>query len=133
MTAIKVDDKTVAAGVNVSRQKRADDGFRLHTPIHVLSLLYTELNTGSIRQTIPLIVSDTVKTVSSDCKLLIFKSGLPQFRQYKRLMECTQACSMKYGVEFRFIYRQGLDVNFTEIRDLCDDAIRRGYSLDSAI
>lgn len=130
---LKLTGERIAVGVELSLRGRAEDGRTLHTPYKVMSMIYEDLKTPSIRQAIPTICCDILAQVSRDTKLVNFRCGNPHFQKYRSLESTVGLFAMERGIDVRFNHIYNLHVKVPNIAKLCEDAIRRGSSVISAV
>lgn len=119
----------IAAGVELSKRRIAEDGRPYYDLYHVLSLYYT----GSIRQQIPVIAADILRCVDPDTKRLIMRSNVPHFRQWRYYERLINVFAASLGVAVKINYDMRVPRKFPDTVKLAADAGRRCVSLDCAI
>lgn len=123
----------IAVGVELSKRKLTEDGRPYYEPYHVLSLYYSENAPRSLRQTIPIIASDTLRCVDEDTKLLIMRSNVPNFRQWRYYEELITVIAVAQGVKVKVNHNMRTPRIRPDIVALAQDAGRRGTSIECAI
>ncbi|MFR9710260.1 hypothetical protein ACL02P_12700 [Paenibacillus sp. MB22_1] len=119
----------IAAGVELSKRRIAEDGRPYYDLYHVLSLYYT----GSIRQKIPVIAADILRCVDPETKRLVMRSNVPHFRQWRYYERLINVFAASRGVAVKINYDIRVPRKFPDTVKLADDAGRRGVSLDCAL
>ncbi|MGG1600957.1 hypothetical protein [Paenibacillus naphthalenovorans] len=133
MALINVGDGRIAAGVQLSQRQAVEGGRALHVPYRVLSLLYADLKTPNIRQSIPVTAVDTLQHVSHDTKLVIFAGNTPHFIQRRRLESDVGMYATLRGIDVKFQHKPGIERVIPDLMLLANDAIRRGGSCICAV
>lgn len=126
----------VAAGVQLSKRSKTEDGRVWNEPYAVMSMLYDDLKTPSIRQALPVIFCDIlreVREVDAQTKLVIFRSDAPQFQKQSYYEREIGPYAQQTGVDIKFNYKPRLSLVIWELQLLANDAIRRGRSLTALI
>lgn len=121
----------IAVGVELSKRMIAEDGRPYYEPYHVLSLYYSEGAPRSLRQTIPVIAADTLRCIDADTKLLVMRSNVPNFRQW-RYYE-AQISAFSDGVKVKINHNMRTPRERPDVVLLAKDAARRGESLTCEI
>lgn len=126
VTAVRVDDKRVAAGVTVRGVAN-----EVMATLHVFSLV---IESPSVKQALPQIVSRVAEAAVGGYKLIIFRSQLRHFHENRWLHEHTWICSQRHGIAFYFVRtpRGGMR-KWRETAALMYDAAAREYSLDCKV
>lgn len=123
----------IAVGVELSKRKIADDGRPYYEPYHVLSLYYDEGAPRSLRQTIPVIASDILRCVDDKTKLLVMRSNVPNFKQWRYYERLINVFSATHGVKVKVNHNLQVPRSVPDTVDLAHDASRRGVSLDCGV
>ncbi|GAB6927112.1 hypothetical protein JCM10914A_10950 [Paenibacillus sp. JCM 10914] len=123
----------IAAGVELSKRKIADNGRTYYEPYHVLSLCYDERAPRSFRQTIPVIASDILRCLDGETKLLVMRSNVPNFRQWRYYERLINVFSATQGVTVKVNHDMRVPRHFSDTVDLAHDAVRRGTSIECAV
>lgn len=133
LCALRLADGRIVAGIRLSHRHTTEDGLKIHVPYAVLSLHYgvDELKTPSMRQAIPVFVSEILREIDPSTRLLVVKGSLRHFIKEHEVEAKLAVLSSR--VKIRVIYKNGLERRVSEIMDLANDAIRRGRSVTCAL
>ncbi|MEK4115615.1 hypothetical protein NST44_05355 [Paenibacillus sp. FSL W8-0919] len=123
----------IAVGVELSKRKIADDGRPYYEPYHVLSLYYDEGAPRSFRQTIPVIASDILRCLDDKTKLLVMRSNVPNFKQWRYYERLINVFSATQDVKVKVNHYLQVSRYVPDTVDLAHDASRRGVSLTCKI
>lgn len=127
------DNVRVVAGVELLKRSKTEDGRTIHTPYKVMSMMYADLKTPSIRQAIPVVACDILAHVDRDTRLVLFRCGSPHFQKYKSLESTVELFALQRGIDIRFSYIPRFHAIVPNIAMLAEDSIRRGSSIISAV
>lgn len=133
ISTLKSEAGQIAAGVELSKRRTAEDGRPYYDPYHVLSLYYAGDDPRSIRQTIPVIAADILRCVDPETTRLIMSSNMPHFRQWRHFERLINVFAASRGVTVKINHDIRIPRKFPDTIKLASDAGRRGASLDCAI
>lgn len=133
ISTLKSEAGQIAAGVELSKRRTAEDGCPYYDLYHVLSLYYTGDEPRSIRQTIPLIAADILRCIDPETTRLVMRSNVPNFRQWRHFERLINVFAASRGVTVKINHDIRIPRKFPDTIKLASDAGRRGASLDCAI
>jgi len=128
---INVDGR-IYAGVELLQRQFAEDGRSIYDPYHVISWA-GEIKTASIRQAIPVILTQAVRQVDRSHDVVIFRSFNRAFERSAAIRAAIQLVR-PLTVKIEYVPRE----KFTRYHGqnallLANDAVRRGYTLDAQV
>jgi hypothetical protein len=129
----KVDERRIIAGVQLSKRTKTEDGRVYHEPYHVLSLYYDDLRAATINQSITTVCYDALKCVDAESRLVIFRSCSKVFQRYKKFESEIGVLAVPSGITVKVQHKPELRRIISDLMRLGNDALERGFSLDSAI
>lgn len=133
ISILKSEAGYVCAGIELSKRQTTEDGRPDYALYHVMSQYYGGDEPRSIRQTIPVIAADILRCVYPETKLLIMRSNVPNFRQWRYYEGLINVFAASLGVTVKINHDMRVVRRFPNTVKLAADAERRGLSLDCAI
>jgi hypothetical protein len=135
IAVLNTGDGRIVAGVRLSKRDPSVEGTVWYEPYAVLSLHYDERNAKTItmRQVLPGIIKDIMRNVDSRTRLLIVRGSAPHFKKNRQIEQQLSLFATSRGLEVRLAWKQGLEHRIPELKDLANDALKRGESLVGTI
>lgn len=132
---LNTGDGRVVAGVRLAKRAPEATGTVRYEPYAVLSLHYDsrDVPTVSTRQVLPLIIKDIIRNVDSQTRLISVRGNVPHFMRYRQLEQHIRLFAASHNVATTFVHKKGIEHSIPELKDLANDALRRGESLVAII
>jgi hypothetical protein len=118
----------IAAGVQLATRDRSEEGRLIYEPYAVISGLY-DIAAGSIRQSIPVVSADVIRTTAAGTKLIVFRSSSAAFLRRRALEAELSLLALDRGISVRVSHIPRLYLATPDIMALANDAIRRGRTI----
>lgn len=131
---IKTEDNRIAAGVEMCKRTKAEDGRIRHEPYAVMSWIRDDLRTPSLRQALPVVLTDALSVVDAESKIVIFRSFARSFMRNIGIAEQVGLIATERGLIVKVSYvPQLVGITPNHPMMLAEDAIRRGYTLSAQV
>ncbi|MGO4372717.1 hypothetical protein AB4Z21_18540 [Paenibacillus sp. MCAF20] len=132
MAITKTEDGRVAAGIEYCIRTITEEGRTHYEPYFVLSWIRDDLHAPSVRQAVPVLLTEALRYVDRDCRLVVFRSFAKCFQKYRSLEEEMNLIGRDRGITVKINYLSRLAYQQHPLM-LANDASRRGYTIASPI
>jgi hypothetical protein len=132
MAFYKAESGQIAAGVQLARRYRTEEGRLVYEPYAVISGLY-DVMAGSIRQSIPVVAADVIRTAAHGTRLIIFRSSSSAFMRSRAIQAELEILAFDRAINVSVSHIQRLYRVVADVQRLANDAIERGSTVIAAV